>query len=103
MEANTCENAYFRMPNYVLSKAATPMNSHFERTLFTSKFCMDKTPSKYGAHFQIHPGTNLSNNVWQNLRQLLMRTLNFQSMLHGKLNTLEEKSCTFVKRCKLSL
>ena len=41
MEANTCENAYFHMTNYVLSKAATPMNSHFERTMFTSKFCMD--------------------------------------------------------------
>ena len=39
MEANTCKKAGFRMPNYVLSKAATPMNSHFERTMVTSKFC----------------------------------------------------------------
>ena len=41
MEANACKNADFRMPNYVLSKAATPMNSHFERTMFTSKFFAD--------------------------------------------------------------
>jgi len=26
------------MPNYVLSKGATPMNHHFEITMFTSKF-----------------------------------------------------------------
>ena len=49
MEANTCENADFRMPNYVLSKAVTPMNSHFERAMFTSKFFADfamKSPFK---------------------------------------------------------
>ena len=41
MKANTCKNADFCMPNYVLSKAATPMNSHFEITIFTSKFFAD--------------------------------------------------------------
>ena len=41
MEVNTCENSNFHMPNYVLSKAATPMNLQFERTKFTSKFCTD--------------------------------------------------------------
>ena len=49
MEANTCENTNFRMPDYVLSKAATQMNSHFERTMFTLKFCVDfamQTPFK---------------------------------------------------------
>jgi len=49
MEANTCENADFRMPNYGLSKAATPINSHFERAMFTSKFFTDfamQTPFK---------------------------------------------------------
>jgi len=41
MEANKCKNADFCMPNYVLSKAATPMNSHFERAMFTSTFFVD--------------------------------------------------------------
>jgi len=38
MEANTWEKADFRMPNNVLSKAATPMIAHFGRAMFTSKF-----------------------------------------------------------------
>ena len=29
------------MPNYILSKTAIPINSHFERTMFTSKFFAD--------------------------------------------------------------
>jgi len=29
------------MPNYIFAKGPTPMNSHFERTLFKSKFCAD--------------------------------------------------------------
>ena len=41
MEASTCENANFRMPKYILSKATPPLNSHFERTMFTSKFFAD--------------------------------------------------------------
>jgi len=107
MEANTCENAKFQMPNSELSKVASPMNSHFERTMFSSKFCADlpcKTLWKYRAHIQIRPGTNLSNillwknNIRQNLLQLLIRTCKFQSTLHGKLNTLE-KSWTFKDKC----
>jgi len=38
MEANTCEKADFLMPNYILSKAAKPMNSNFERAMFIPKF-----------------------------------------------------------------
>ena len=41
IEVNTFENANLRMPNYIFAKAATPMNSHFERTLFIYKFCAD--------------------------------------------------------------
>ena len=67
MEANTCENANFRMPQLqYVPKVATPMNSHIERPMFTCKFCVDfamQNPFKvpYGAHIQLRPGTNLSN------------------------------------------
>jgi len=66
-----------------------------------------KTFSKYGAHSQIHPGTNLSNiflwknDVQQNLRQVSMRTNNFQRTLHVELNTLKE-SCTFKGKCAVN-
>jgi len=35
--ANTQEKLHFRMPNFVLSKCATQMNHHLERTMFTPK------------------------------------------------------------------
>jgi len=42
MQAKKCENSNFRsMPNYVLSKAATPMSSHFETPMFRSKSSAD--------------------------------------------------------------
>ena len=41
MEANACENSNFRMPNYVLSKAATPLNPYLERAIITSKSTAD--------------------------------------------------------------
>ena len=41
MEANACEDSDFPMPNYVLSKAATPLNSYLERAMFTSKSTAD--------------------------------------------------------------
>ena len=41
MQTNTCQKSNFRLPNYVLSKAATPINSQFERTIFTPKSCVD--------------------------------------------------------------
>jgi len=57
---NLSENSPFHMPNYVLSKGATPMNPHLERTMFTSKsyarFCYEKNISKPGAHSEIWPG-----------------------------------------------
>jgi len=37
IEVNTCDNADFRMPNYIFAKAATPLNPYLERTLFTSE------------------------------------------------------------------
>ena len=96
MEANTCENAYFRMPNYVLSKAATPMNSHFERTMFIYTFCMDfamQDPLKLRS---THPDMSrcefiehftLKERCMAKSTPDFMRTCNSQSTLHGKLNT----------------
>jgi len=79
MEANTCKNTDFCMPNYVLSKAATPMKSHFEIKMFTSKFfwispC--KTLSKYGAHSQI-PYVPVP----------IFHTFCFEKTMHGKIDT----------------
>ena len=37
----TCENANFRMPNYIFAKAVTLMNPYLARTMFTSKSTAD--------------------------------------------------------------
>ena len=107
MEAKTCENSDIRMPNYVSPKAATPMNSHFLRTMFTSKFCADfamQNPLKVQS---THPGTSwyqfiehftLKEQCMAKSTPAFDETPNFQSTLHGKLNTLE-KSCTFKDKC----
>ena len=36
LHANTYEKSNFRMPNFIISKDATPMNTYLERTMFTS-------------------------------------------------------------------
>jgi len=83
------------MSNYVLSKGATPMNKHFEITMFTTKFCADfaiQNPYKvrsrqtdmtwyqFFAHFALKKQsmTKLARH------KLLMQTSIFQSTLHGK-------------------
>ena len=35
------QKSHFRMPNCILLKGPTPMNSHLERTMFTSKLYAD--------------------------------------------------------------
>ena len=66
ISVNTCVNSKFFMPNYVLSNAATLMNPHFERTMFTSKsfadFALKNTLSKSVAHRQIWADT-----IWLNI------------------------------------
>ena len=47
ISANTHKNSIFCIPNYVLSKCATPMNKHLKSTMSTSKsyaaFAMQKS------------------------------------------------------------
>ena len=95
IQASTWESADFHMPNYVLSKGATPMNQHFEIIMFTSKFCTDFAMQN---HFKVRstqpdtvqPSTNLlhiwlwKNDARQNQRKLLMQTSIFQSMLYSE-------------------
>ena len=55
----------------------------------------DTTWYQFFAHF------TLKNDVWQNLRKLLMRTSIFQSTLHAKPYTLKEP-CTFKEKCAVN-
>ena len=78
MEANTCKNADIPMPNYVLSKAATPMSSHFERALFTSKFFADfvmQNPFKVGTE-----------RTARNVPVPIVCTFCFEKTMHGKID-----------------
>ena len=98
MLISVCENMYFQRPQHQWTHTLKEQCSHLN-LLRISPY---KTLS--GAHSQIGAGTNSSNillwknDVQQNLHQLSMRTCIIQSMLHGKLNTLE-KSCTFKDKC----
>jgi len=98
------------MPNYVLSKGATPMNQQFEITMFTSKFCVDSamqnsfkvqsiqldmTRYQFFSHFA------LKNDAHQNQCKLLMQTSIFQSTLHAKPFTLEQ-SCALKDKCAVN-
>ena len=65
------------MPNYVLLKDATPMNQHFEITMFTSKFCADLAMQK---PFQSTEHTARYDPV------LIYHTFCFEKMMHGKID-----------------
>jgi len=60
-KANTQEKSHFRMPNFVLSKCATPMNSPLERIIYTTNSYADFVMKKTGTHNQIRSGANLLN------------------------------------------
>ena len=89
------------MPNYVLSKGATPMNQHFEITMFTSKFCMDFAVQNPFKVWSTQPDTTR----YQFFIQFALKkqctaksTQAFESMLHAEPYTLE-KSYTFKDKC----
>jgi len=56
-KANTYEKSRFRMPNFVLSKCATPMNSPLERIMYTSNSYADFVMQKSFKGRNTQPGT----------------------------------------------
>jgi len=65
------------MPDYVLSKGATPMNQHFKITMFTSKFCTD---------FALQNPFKVRSTQLDTTLVPIYRTFCFGETMHGKMD-----------------